>query len=188
MRIAATFARSNLELIQKLWRGETVEMATPNGEKLPVQLHPLPRQRELPIWATCIHKESYADAGRRGLNVLGYLMNQTVDELAEKIGAYREGRRSAGLDPAGGHITTLLFTYLGRDGRPRRAKPPARRSATYLRSYLDNSQKKIEQQIGAMDVDQEDIDYLTNKFLRRLFQRQIAGRHGRELRRMSWRA
>ncbi len=87
-------------------------MATPYGEKLPVKLYPLPRQKELPIWATCIHKESYADAGRRGLSVLGYLMNQTVDELAEKIAAYREGRRAAGLDPAGSHMTRLLFTYL----------------------------------------------------------------------------
>jgi iturin family lipopeptide synthetase A len=152
----------NLEVIQKLWRGETVEMPTPNGEKLPVQLHPLPRQRELPIWATCIHKESYADAGRRGLNVLGYLMNQTVDELAEKIGAYRQGRRAGGLDPAGGHVTTLLFTYL--DETVEQAREIARAPlCNYLRSYLDNSQKKIERAIGEMDVDQEDLDYLTNR-------------------------
>ena len=152
----------NLEIIRQLWRGETVEMSTPNGDMLPVQLHPLPRQRELPVWATCIHRESYADAGRRGLNVLGYLMNQTVDELAEKIAAYREGRRSAGLDPAAGHVTTLLFTYL--DDSVEKAREVARGPLCgYLRSYLDNSQKKIEKQIGEMDVDQEDIDYLTNR-------------------------
>lgn len=152
----------NLEIIRKLWRGETVEMSTPNGDKLPVQLHPLPRQRELTVWATCIHKESYADAGRRGLNVLGYLMNQTVDELAEKIAAYREGRRSVGLDPAAGHVTTLLFTYL--DESVEKAREVARGPlCAYLRSYLDNSQKKIEKQIGEMEVDQEDLDYLTNR-------------------------
>ena len=152
----------NLEIIQQLWRGETVEMSTPNGEMLPVQLHPLPRQRELPVWATCIHQESYADAGRRGLNVLGYLMNQTVDELAEKIAAYRAGRRSAGLDPAGGHVTTLLFTYL--DESVEKAREIARGPLCgYLRSYLDNSQKKIEKQVGEMSVDEEDLDYLTNR-------------------------
>jgi iturin family lipopeptide synthetase A len=155
-------AAKNLEVIQKLWRGETVEMPTPNGEKLSVQLHPLPRQKELPIWATCIHKESYADAGKRGLNVLGYLMNQTVDELADKIAAYREGRRGAGLDPAGGHVTTLLFTYL--DETVAKAREVARAPlCAYLRSYLDNSQKKIESQVGEMTVEQEDIDYLTNR-------------------------
>jgi iturin family lipopeptide synthetase A len=152
----------NLEIIQKLWRGETVDMPTPGGEKLPVKLHPLPMQRELPIWLTCIHKDSYADAGRRGLSVLGYLMNQTVDELAEKIAAYREGRRAAGLDPAGGHVTTLLFTYL--DETEEKAREVARGPlCDYLRSYLDNSQKKIERQIGEVEVDKEDLDYLTNR-------------------------
>ena len=86
-------------------------MPTPGGETLPVKLHPLPRQAELPVWLTCIHKESYAEAGRSGLNVLGYLMNQTVDELAEKIAAYREGRRTAGLNPAAKTNTTAAATY-----------------------------------------------------------------------------
>jgi natural product biosynthesis luciferase-like monooxygenase protein len=152
----------NLDIVQRLWRGETVEMSTPHGDLLPVKLYPLPRQKELKVWATCIHLDSYADAGRRGLNVLGYLMNQTVDELAEKIAAYREGRRAAGLDPAEGHVTTLLFTYL--DETVERAREVARAPLCgYLRSYLDNSQKKIEKEIGAMDVDQEDIEYLTNR-------------------------
>jgi iturin family lipopeptide synthetase A len=152
----------NLDIIQRLWRGETVDLPTPGGENLPVKLHPLPRQRELPIWLTCIHKDSYAEAGRKGYSVLGYLMNQTVDELAEKIAAYREGRRSAGLDPATGHVTTLLFTYLDDDVEKAReiAREPL---CAYLRSYLDNSQKKIEKQIGDMEVDKEDLDYLTNR-------------------------
>ncbi len=89
-------------------------------------------------------------------------MNQTVDELAEKIAAYREGRRAAGLDPAGGHVTTLLFTYL--DESDEKAREIARGPlCDYLRSYLDNSQKKIEQRIGEVEVDKEDIDYLTNR-------------------------
>ena len=152
----------NLEIIQRLWRGESVDMPTPAAAKMTVKLHPLPKQRELPIWLTCIHKESYAEAGRSGQNVLGYLMNQTVDELAEKIAAYREGRRAAGLDPATGHVTTLLFTYL--DESVEKARETARGPlCAYLRSYLDNSQKKIEKQIGEMKVDEEDLDYLTNR-------------------------
>ncbi|HEV3271510.1 MAG TPA: MupA/Atu3671 family FMN-dependent luciferase-like monooxygenase [Candidatus Methylacidiphilales bacterium] len=152
----------NLDIIRRLWRGDTVDMPTPGGESLTVKLFPQPKQRELPVWLTCIHKDSYEEAGRRGLNVLGYLMNQTVDELAEKIAAYREGRRSAGLDPAAGHVTTLLYTYL--DETVEKARETARGPlCDYLRSYLDNSQKKIEKQIGQMEVDKEDVDYLTNR-------------------------
>jgi len=152
----------NLDIIQRLWRGDSVDLPTPGGEQLTVKLFPLPMQRELSVWLTCIHKDSYAEAGRKGLNVLGYLMNQTVDELAEKIAAYREGRRSVGLDPAAGHVTTLLYTYL--DESVEKARETARGPlCDYLRSYLDNSQKKIEKQIGQMEVDQEDVDYLTNR-------------------------
>lgn len=157
-----TILLENLDIIRRLWRGEQVEMPTPSGQPLPVKLFPLPKQAELPVWLTCIHKESYTEAGRRGLNVLGYLMNQTVDELAEKIAAYREARRAQGLDPAGGHVTILLFTYL--DDTLEKARETARKPLChYLRSYLDNSQKKIEKQIGQMEVDEEDIDYLTNR-------------------------
>ena len=152
----------NLDVIQRLWRGEAVEMPIPGGNHLTVKLFPQPKQRELPVWLTSIHRESYAEAGRKGLNVLGYLMNQTVDELADKIAAYREGRRSAGLDPATGHVTTLLYTYL--DESVEQARQVARQPlCDYLRSYLDNSQKKIEKQVGGMEIDREDVDYLTNR-------------------------
>ena len=153
----------NLEVIQRLWRGEAVEMPTPGGNKMTVKLFPQPKQPELPVWLTCIHKESYAEAGRKGLNVLGYLMNQTVDELAEKIAAYREGRRSVGLDPAAGHVTTLLYTYL--DSTVEKARETARKPLSdYLRSYLDNSQKRVEKQVGeGAAVDEEDIEFLMNR-------------------------
>ena len=155
-------ALQNLDVIRKLWRGETIEMPTPGGGSLPVQLHPLPKQRELPIWLTCIHRESYAEAGRQGFNVLGYLMNQTVAELTDKIAAYREGRRMAGLDPADGHVTTLLFTYL--DETVERAREISRGPlGAYLRAYLDNSRKKIEQERGEVELAEEDLRYLTDR-------------------------
>jgi natural product biosynthesis luciferase-like monooxygenase protein len=152
----------NLRTIQQLWRGEEVSLAVPGGGQTTVKLFPQPKQAELPVWSTCIHKDSYAEAGRNGLNVLGYLMNQTVDELAEKIAAYREARRAAGLDPATGHVTTLLYTFL--DASIEAAQAKARKPlCDYLRSYLDNSQKKIESQVGQMEVDEEDVDFLTNR-------------------------
>jgi iturin family lipopeptide synthetase A len=154
---------TSLQVIQKLWRGESVDMPIPAGGTHTVKLFPQPMQKELPVWFTCIHKESYAEAGRKGVNVLGYLMNQTVDELAEKIAAYREGRRSVGLNPAGGHVTTLLYTYL--DESVEQAREAARAPlCEYLRSYLDNSAKRIGGPSGdKFEVDQEDIDYLTNR-------------------------
>jgi iturin family lipopeptide synthetase A len=152
----------NLETIRRLWRGESVDLPAANG-RMQARLFPAPKQAELPVWLTCIHLESYKQAGKLGLNVLGYMMNQTVDELAEKIAAYREALRAHGHDPAAGHVTTLLFTYLDATVEKARetARPPL---CQYLRSYLDNSQKRIEKQVGDdVEVDEEDIAYLTNR-------------------------
>ncbi len=122
----------------------------------------MPVQPQLPVWFTCIHEDSFARAGEAGVGVLGYLMNQTVEELAAKIVRYRESLQQAGHDPSKGHVTILLHTFVGEDYATVReqARGPLKE---YLRSYLDNSQKKIESQNGALDVAQEDLEYLLEK-------------------------
>ena len=152
----------DIETIQKLWRGESLPMRAGAGVDFDVKLHPLPVQPQLPVWFTCIHEDSFARAGEAGVGVLGYLMNQTVEELAGKIARYRESLAAAGHDPAKGHVTILLHTFVGEDYTAVReeARGPLKE---YLRSYLDNSQKKIESQNGPLDVEQEDLDYLLEK-------------------------
>ena len=152
----------DVETIQKLWRGETLPMRAGAGADFSVKLHPAPVQPQLPVWFTCIHEDSFARAGEAGVGVLGYLMNQTVEELAGKIARYREALAGAGHDPAKGHVTILLHTFVGEDYDTVReqARGPLKE---YLRSYLDNSQKKLESQGGPVDVEAEDLDYLLEK-------------------------
>ena len=152
----------NMELINKLWRGETVNFRAGAGSDFGVKLHPLPKQEKLPIWFTCIHADSYANAGKYGVGVLGYLMNQSVEELAGKIKIYREALAQHGHDPASGHVTILLHTFVGEDQETARkqARGPLRE---YLRSFLDNSQKRHESERGAIEVDQEDIEYMLDR-------------------------
>ncbi len=59
----------NMEVINKLWRGETVNFRAGAGSDFGVKLHPLPKQEKLPIWFTCIHADSYANAGKYGVGV-----------------------------------------------------------------------------------------------------------------------
>ena len=154
----------DVQTIQKLWRGKTVPMLAGAGSDFGVKLFPLPMQKQLPVWLTCIHEESFVRAGEIGAGVLGYLMNQTVEELAAKIIKYRETLLQNGHDSSKGHVTILVHTYIGNDLRATRekARGPLRE---YLRSYLDNSQKRLESQNGAVDVAQEDIEYLLDKSL-----------------------
>ncbi len=104
-------------------------------------------QAQLPVWLTCIHEESFVKAGELGVGVLGYLMNQTVDEVAAKIAKYREALARHGHDPAKGHVTILVHTFVGddADAARERARGPLKE---YLRSFLDNSQKRLESQNG----------------------------------------
>ena len=53
----------HLATIQRLWRGETMSFPTGGQKQLDVRLHPMPCQRELPVWLTCIHKDSFIKAG-----------------------------------------------------------------------------------------------------------------------------
>ena len=153
----------DIATIQKLWRGETLPMRAGAGADFDVKLHPMPVQPRLPVWFTCIHQDSFARAGEAGENVLCYLMNQTVDELAAKIVRYREARQAAGHDPKTGHVTVLVHTFVGDDQTTVREQTHGPLK-NYLRSYLDNSQKKLESsQKGPVDVDDEDVEYLLEK-------------------------
>ena len=152
----------DVETIQKLWRGESLPMRAGAGADFDVSLFPLPVQPKLPVWLTCIHEDSFVKAGELGMGVLGYLMNQTVDEVALKITKYREALVRAGHDPSVGHVTILVHTFLGDDVYVAReqARGPLRE---YLRSFLDNSQKRLESQNGPVDVADEDLEYLLDK-------------------------
>ncbi len=148
-----------LETVRKLWRGEAVPMKGGAGNDVQVKLHPLPMRKDLPIWLTCIHPDSFVKAGEMGVGVLGYLMNQKVEEVAEKIALYRDSLVRHGHDPAAGHVTILLHTFVGPDLAAARetARGPLRE---YLRSFLDNSRKKMESEGGQVEVDPADIEYL----------------------------
>jgi natural product biosynthesis luciferase-like monooxygenase protein len=103
-----------LGTIQRLWRGETVEFPGLDGEPVAVRTLPRPVQGTLPVWISSQgSKETFVRAGEHGANLLTGLVGQQPAELGDKIAAYREARRAAGLDPAAGRVTVMVHTYLG---------------------------------------------------------------------------
>ncbi len=124
----------DVDIVKRLWRGETVTMDGPNG---PTDVSTLPRpvQAELPTWLTVAgNPDTFAAAGTGGHNVLTHLLGQTVDELAEKIGVYRAARKAAG-HAGDGHVTLMVHTLIGDDVDEVRelVRPPM---TDYLRSSL----------------------------------------------------
>jgi natural product biosynthesis luciferase-like monooxygenase protein len=150
------------DIICRLWRGETIEFRTGGQKMLPVRLHPMPKQPEIPAWLTCIHKDSYVKAGELGMGALGYTMNTTLEELADKITAYRDAYLKHGHDPAKANVTILLHTFVGPNIDAARdiARAPMR---DYFRAFLDNSHKRIERQQGRAEVAEGDIQLLVDR-------------------------
>ncbi|MEZ4290369.1 MAG: LLM class flavin-dependent oxidoreductase [Myxococcota bacterium] len=50
-----------------------------------------------------------------GHNVLTHLLGQTLEELVEKVKAYRQAAAEAGRDPQAGTVTCMLHTFVGDD-------------------------------------------------------------------------
>ncbi len=106
----------NARIVQRLWRGEAVEFTNPKGVRVATTTLPRPVQAELPSWMTTAgNLETFRAAGAGGFNVLTHLLGQTLEELAEKVKAYRQARREAGFDPAKGVVTCMLHTFVGED-------------------------------------------------------------------------
>ncbi len=103
----------HLDAVRRLWRGEAVAFPGPKGEAA-LKIYPRPVQAELPVWLTASgNPETFRNAGKSGAGILTHLLDQTVEELAEKILVYREARRAAGLDA--GCVTLMLHTFVGPD-------------------------------------------------------------------------
>ena len=105
----------DIETVRRLWRGEPVEFAAPDGKKVSVVTQPRPVSGELPIWVTTAGNiETFVQAAQKGANVLTHLLGQTVEEVGEKVRAYRQAWREAG-HPGQGIVTLMLHTFVGPD-------------------------------------------------------------------------
>jgi natural product biosynthesis luciferase-like monooxygenase protein len=103
----------HLAIVRRLWRGESVALEGPHGREVAVRTLPRPVQPELPFWITAAgNPETFQQAGQLGGNVLTHLLGQTLDEVAEKIRAYREARRAAG-HAGDGQVTLMVHTFVG---------------------------------------------------------------------------
>ncbi len=113
----------NIEKIQRLWRGESVEFPGVNGEPIAVSTQPRPLQQQLPLWITSAgNVETFVRAGSIGANLLTHLLGQSVEQVAEKIAAYRQALRDSGFDPASRTVTLMLHTLVGEDTNTVRAQ------------------------------------------------------------------
>jgi natural product biosynthesis luciferase-like monooxygenase protein len=105
----------NIEVVRQLWRGQAVTFDNPLGEKVETRTLPRPVQKELPYWVTSAgNPQTFIDAGRIGANVLTHLLGQTVEELGDKIAAYRKAYKDAG-HQGEGYVSLMLHSFVAPD-------------------------------------------------------------------------
>lgn len=125
-----------IETVRRLWRGQTVSFPGTTGQPVEVRTLPRPVQAELPFWVTSAgNPETFIAAGRLGANVLTHLLGQSVEELSDKLAAYRQAWKDAG-HPGEGHVTLMLHTFVGPDEAAVREKV-RQPLIEYLRSSLN---------------------------------------------------
>ena len=101
-----------IEIVKKLWRGESIQTLSGSGKEISVKLSPMPMQPELPLWLTGASERTFIKAGEMGTRVLSNLQDQTIEDLAKKITLYRDALARNGHDAESGHVTLLLHTYV----------------------------------------------------------------------------
>ncbi|MDT5293773.1 MAG: hypothetical protein QOJ76_653 [Acidobacteriota bacterium] len=106
----------NVQLIRRLWAGETLAFQGVDGTEAQVRILPKPIQPQLPVWITIAGStESWIKAGEIGANVLTAIVKQPLDVLGEKIKLYRESLVRHGHDPSSGQVAVMLHACVGED-------------------------------------------------------------------------
>ncbi len=134
-RVDETFALS--EIVARLWRLDAIERHNGNGQPISVRIHPPPIQKDLRIWITATQRtELFARAGTAGYNILTALLFQSLEELSQRVGVYRDARRTAGHDPDTGVVTLMLHSFVADDSATARqiVREPM---LAYLKSSID---------------------------------------------------
>ncbi|MDY6946335.1 MAG: MupA/Atu3671 family FMN-dependent luciferase-like monooxygenase [Pseudomonadota bacterium] len=166
-------AFEHIQMLRRLWNGETVERRNGVGATVALRIYPNPIQAQLPLWLTAMSERSFVEAGRIGAHVLTGLMDQDVGECARRISLYRRARTEHGFDPDAGRVALMVHTYIGNRLDEVRAlvREPM---IEYLRSFLAASEDQLRARtdVGAVmrSSDEDDFHALLDHAFGRYFE------------------
>jgi natural product biosynthesis luciferase-like monooxygenase protein len=145
--------REQIDYLGRLWQGDRVEVNSPSGDRVAIQIHPKPVQPRLPIWITASkNPETWLLAGRLGANVLTGLLEQPVEHVAECIRRYREELRRAQHNVRERQVTVMLHTYVAGENEDAEATV-AEPLSGYLRSHMAFYETMVRKNDLGVDVD-----------------------------------
>ncbi len=150
-----------IKTVQKLWKGEYIERLSGNGKMASIKIYPDIVQKQIPLYSTVsANPEGFIKAGKQGFNILTSVLDQTVEELAEKIKLYRKARLENGLDPKEGKVSLMLHTFVGQNEEAiiEEARVPycnfLKRNKKIFEGLAHNRGRKF----SLSDIDDEELD------------------------------
>jgi natural product biosynthesis luciferase-like monooxygenase protein/FkbM family methyltransferase len=162
-----------IETVRALWRGESVALLNGAGNRVDIKVHPRPVQKDLPIWLTAAGSpDTFRVAGKIGANLLTHLLGQSLEDLKEKIAAYRESWRMNGSGPGEGHVTLMLHTFIG-DSVDEVREIVREPFCNYLASSFDllkNLARSLNQDIDTENLTSDDARFLLSHAFDRFFE------------------
>ncbi|MBV8695385.1 MAG: LLM class flavin-dependent oxidoreductase [Ktedonobacteraceae bacterium] len=161
-----------IQMVQKLWRGESIQVKGGDGKLIEIRTYPTPVQTELPIWITAAgNPKTFMGAGEIGAHLLTHTYNHSVEELGEKIQLYRESLAKHGYDPRSRQVSVMLHTFVGDDaaiqGQAREAFCAYLKSASYLVNAVAYSRG---QNVDFATLSEQDV----NEYLQFVFDRLVS--------------
>jgi natural product biosynthesis luciferase-like monooxygenase protein len=124
-----------VDTLRALWAGDAVEFPAPDGPQT-VRTYPAPTRPDIPLWLTAMSgPDTFRLAGERGLNLLTSYIQQTREQLAENIRAYRKAFAAAGTGRRP-HVTLMLHACVAAT-RAEALSVAEEALVTYQDSFLD---------------------------------------------------
>jgi len=161
-----------IETVQRLWRGEAVQVKGGDGKLVDIRTYPTPIQPWLPTWITAAgNPKTFMRAGEIGANMLTHLYNNGVDELAERLQIYREARARYGHDPNTGQVSVMLHTFVWKSADAVLEKAKAvfceyLKSASYLVNAIAFSRGQKVDLASLSEQDMKDyLDFVFNRLI-----------------------
>jgi natural product biosynthesis luciferase-like monooxygenase protein len=153
---------SDIQTVQKLWAGQSIDLTGGAGNTVSVQTFPNLQGDPLPVWITALAEQTFIDAGKYGINVLTSPLYQSLDELSHKINRYRQSLRNHGHDPKQGKIAVMLHTFMGEDVQQvkARVKEPFGNYMKTHYSLVENLVKSLNLPMNLDQITEEDLQDL----------------------------
>ncbi|HEX5495829.1 MAG TPA: MupA/Atu3671 family FMN-dependent luciferase-like monooxygenase [Mycobacteriales bacterium] len=160
-----------VQVVRRLWRQESVPFTDGSGRTVQIRTYPPPVQPELPVWLTSAGSvDTFRTAGELGAGVLTHLLGQDLDDLSDKIAAYRKSY-AAGAGDGTGHVVLMLHAMLGTNRGEVKDLVRAPFSA-YLRSSIGLIARAAGATAPGFDPDKlapADVDFLVSRSFDRYF-------------------